>query len=622
MSFHYATTTSSSLIRTCASRRTKSPTTGRRRSSPPASTSATPAARNTSKPTASHSTSRPRPAISRMFEGEVGPDFSSRLKKRIGRKTGNYQLKNATVTTCCDGPRPGWTLALARAVVDPNKRVTARGSVFRLENVPLFYLPYVTVPSSDRSRSTGFLIPSTSTSTTKGRSLRESFYWAINRSADATFTGEYFSKRGPAGAIDFRAIPDKNSWIQVRIDSSRGTSWARAGRARGFWVTAISARGFRGVVDMNLVSSFVFRQVYEDGFNIISSPLEHSLAFASRNHAERQHQLSLRAKRHLLYRSADCRAAASSRHSSLALPSRPLGKPAALFQRRDEYCRHCAARCSDHHADVCGAIRFASRARDADRPFQPPRLEPAARLSRNVLHAVAPVSTRARRFAESILVRLQLEVCRAAARAGLRKLASRDRAERRDSICRRSGSFPEHHRRGRRRSGHATPTKSNTASRIDSSRRAKCFRGDWLRSTSSIRHSAARSFPGRRNVFAPVLDITGFAFADGKRRTSPNRFDDAAFDERVHVDGSSKWTTIRAITCFEAPASSGMRIAVSSAAAFRISSPAAAPSRFRTISCAALSAYGNQLKPVERGFRVFVRRPALTFPGVGRRGWL
>jgi len=34
---------------------------------------------------------------------------------------------------------------------------------------------------------------------------------------------------------------------------------------------------------MNLVSSFVFRQVYEDGFNIISSPLEHSVAFASRN---------------------------------------------------------------------------------------------------------------------------------------------------------------------------------------------------------------------------------------------------------------------------------------------------------------------------------------------------
>src|SRR5207247_8507296 len=96
------------------------------------------------------------------------------------------------------------------------KRVTASGSGFRLENLPLMYLPYVTVPSSDRSRSTGFLIPSTSTSTTKGRSLRESFYWAINRSADATFTGEYFTKRGPAGEINFRAVPEANARIDVQ----------------------------------------------------------------------------------------------------------------------------------------------------------------------------------------------------------------------------------------------------------------------------------------------------------------------------------------------------------------------------------------------------------------------
>jgi LPS-assembly protein len=34
---------------------------------------------------------------------------------------------------------------------------------------------------------------------------------------------------------------------------------------------------------MNLVSSFVFRQVYEEGFDIISSPVEHSLAFLTRN---------------------------------------------------------------------------------------------------------------------------------------------------------------------------------------------------------------------------------------------------------------------------------------------------------------------------------------------------
>jgi len=41
--------------------------------------------------------------------------------------------------------------------------------------------------------------------------------------------------------------------------------------------------GFRGAANMDLVSSFLFRQVYENGLNTISSPLQQSVAFASRN---------------------------------------------------------------------------------------------------------------------------------------------------------------------------------------------------------------------------------------------------------------------------------------------------------------------------------------------------
>ena len=188
--------------------------------------------------------------------GKMGPGFFITAEQAHRTEEGQYQLKNATVTTC-DGPRPGWTLALARAVVDPNKRIVARGSTFRLENVPLFYMPYITIPSEDRPRQTGFLIPTTSTSTTKGRSLRESFYWAINRSADATFTGEYFTKRGPAGAVDFRAIPDavvKRTTVRTRASLKRprntdelGLESVRCNFYRRISVTAqIDERKMRG----------------------------------------------------------------------------------------------------------------------------------------------------------------------------------------------------------------------------------------------------------------------------------------------------------------------------------------------------------------------------------------
>src|SRR5438132_2253774 len=213
--------------------------------------------------------------------GQAGPGFFITAQEAHRTENGQYQLKNATVTTC-DGPRPGWTLALARAVVDPERRVAAKGSIFRLENVPIFYLPYIVIPSENRTRSTGFLIPSTSTSTTKGRSLRESFYWAINRSADATFTGEYFTQRGPAGAVDFRAVPDANARVDV------ASLFAKDRRGQGGQSVRILAFGelghdFRGAANMDLVSSFLFRQVYENGLNTITSPLQQSVAFASRN---------------------------------------------------------------------------------------------------------------------------------------------------------------------------------------------------------------------------------------------------------------------------------------------------------------------------------------------------
>jgi len=214
--------------------------------------------------------------------GEVGPGIFFTAEEAHRTAEGLYQLKNASVTTCCDGPRPGWAMALARVTIDPQQRVTAKGAVLRLESVPIFYFPYIAVPHAERSRSTGFLAPSTATSTTKGRSVREAFYWAINRSADATFTGEYFSKRGPAGAVDFRAMPLRDSRIQVE------TFFADDRLGQGGWSARILSfgdlgRGYRGVADMSLVSSIGFRQVYEDGINIISSPLEHSVAFLTRN---------------------------------------------------------------------------------------------------------------------------------------------------------------------------------------------------------------------------------------------------------------------------------------------------------------------------------------------------
>jgi LPS-assembly protein len=213
--------------------------------------------------------------------GELGPGFLITAEEAQRKADGRYELKNATLTTC-DGPRPGWTLALARAIVEPNRHLSARNTIFRFERVPVFYFPYIMVPTADRARSSGFLIPTTSTSTTKGRSIRESFYYAINRSADATLTGEYFTERGPSGTIDFRAVPAPDARIQLTTFFVKDRK-DQGGQSLRILAYGGMGKGFRGVADMNVVSSFLFRQVFEEGFNIISSPIEHSVGFMTRN---------------------------------------------------------------------------------------------------------------------------------------------------------------------------------------------------------------------------------------------------------------------------------------------------------------------------------------------------
>ena len=212
--------------------------------------------------------------------GALGPGFLVEASEIHRLADGRYELFDATVTTCDDLGNPGWQFSAPRTTIDPDTNVTSSHSIFRFHGVPIFYLPYVSTAVESRARSSGFLIPQTSTSTTKGRGVSESFFYVINRSADLTLTGEYFSARGPAGAARFRAVPNAQSRIEVDTFFAKDRKGQGGQTAR---ILAYTERGkVRAVADMNLVSSFIFRQVFEEGFDVISSPTERSRAFATR----------------------------------------------------------------------------------------------------------------------------------------------------------------------------------------------------------------------------------------------------------------------------------------------------------------------------------------------------
>ena len=71
-----------------------------------------------------------------------------------------------------------------------------------MKGVPLLYLPVLYYPTKEDDRATGFLIPTYGASTLRGQSIHNAFFWAIDRSQDATFLYDWFSKTGQGAGSD------------------------------------------------------------------------------------------------------------------------------------------------------------------------------------------------------------------------------------------------------------------------------------------------------------------------------------------------------------------------------------------------------------------------------------
>jgi LPS-assembly protein len=78
--------------------------------------------------------------------------------------------------------------------------------MLKVKGVPALYLPYMYYPLSSDNRSTGFLMPSYGSSTYKGHTISNAFFWAINRSQDATILHDWYSKTGQSIAGDYRYV--------------------------------------------------------------------------------------------------------------------------------------------------------------------------------------------------------------------------------------------------------------------------------------------------------------------------------------------------------------------------------------------------------------------------------
>ena len=205
--------------------------------------------------------------------------FAGRMVEQTGPQS--YVVHHGRVTSC-ELPHPKWTINGERIVVQLGGKARAYNSTFRIEKVPMFYLPYADHPAEQLGRESGFLMPNVGNSTLKGLILGDAFYWAINRSMDTTLGAEYFSQRGWAQHGDWRFRPTEDSYISAQYygvidrENEGGEDASLNGEAKFPW-------GFRGVLSAEYLSSYLFRLAWGQTFSQAVNSEVKSAGFFSKN---------------------------------------------------------------------------------------------------------------------------------------------------------------------------------------------------------------------------------------------------------------------------------------------------------------------------------------------------
>lgn len=210
-------------------------------------------------------------------------------KEVIKKGPMNYQVIGGSMTSC-RLPQPEWQI-LAPQIEVRDGKAAAENTHFKFLGVPVLYLPYVTHPVNASSRQTGFLIPVIGTSSTKGTVVGDSFYWAINRSMDATIGSQYFSLRGWSPNAQFRYRgrgEDFANFHLVALLHDRGLPPAHLNQG-GQDILFSARHDFAGHQDTRAVatgeylSSYVYREAFAESFSLAVASEVKSSAFIARN---------------------------------------------------------------------------------------------------------------------------------------------------------------------------------------------------------------------------------------------------------------------------------------------------------------------------------------------------
>jgi len=153
----------------------------------------------------------------RIFLRENHYYISGEDMEKTGPNT--YAVKGFQVTTC-EGDKPDWSITGSELEITVEGYGTVKNAVFRIRDLPAFFLPYALFPAMTK-RQSGALPPAVGYSSLNGVQVEVPIYWAISDRMDATFYEQYLYERGLMQGFEYRYVAEEESKGEFLFDVLR-----------------------------------------------------------------------------------------------------------------------------------------------------------------------------------------------------------------------------------------------------------------------------------------------------------------------------------------------------------------------------------------------------------------
>jgi LPS-assembly protein len=153
-----------------------------------------------------------------LTNGKVTSDDKAyRLEgEKIRKLTGqHYGVLRGFFTTCgCEPGTPDWSITAKDMDVHLGETGVAHNAKFNILGYPVMFFPYIAFPT-DTNRHSGLLSPRIGESGLRGFQIVQPYYWAINRSSDATVAVDYESSQRVGALAEYRLITGIDDYFVI-----------------------------------------------------------------------------------------------------------------------------------------------------------------------------------------------------------------------------------------------------------------------------------------------------------------------------------------------------------------------------------------------------------------------